>query len=358
MSKMSKCCSCYCDKDVKKFYSKFIGSSDTEANFYCNICYDRVKEDEEELIKFSISNGTNISTIIKEKYIIDYINPISSTNHIKPMNIHKIVSEIVDGIKKDFVMIEFEEYNNYMLHIAYSNKKFVDDETIKKKREQQQKQEEVELNRINMIKEKERREQEREEQYNTSIEKEIKINKFYNEKVKKIKEELQEEYKEVFKQHKDAKIQKCDFCNKYLIYPIHYKNENNEVYKREYTKDKKKFKSICCMDCNHEAEQRKEDYKSKNTEHCLICNCSYIALSDNMITAHLNSIKHKKNKVALEGEEETKKDLSLLTVKELQLICSKSINEDRTSRINNYTRLPKKELLNKMNAIYDLLIFN
>ena len=66
--------------------------------------------------------------------------------------------------------------------------------------------------------------------------------------------ELQNEYKEVFKSNKDAKIQKCDFCKEYRVYPIHYKNENNETYQREYTKDKKKLKSICCMDCNQNAE--------------------------------------------------------------------------------------------------------
>ncbi len=41
-------------------------------------------------------------------------------------------------------MIEFEEYNNYMLHTACTNKKLMDDEPINKKREQQ-KHEEVEL---------------------------------------------------------------------------------------------------------------------------------------------------------------------------------------------------------------------
>ncbi len=48
------------------------------------------------------------------------------------LNLYKIVSETIDGIKNFFVMIEFEEYNNYMLHIARSNKKLIDDETINK----------------------------------------------------------------------------------------------------------------------------------------------------------------------------------------------------------------------------------
>ena len=359
MLKMPQCCNCYCDNDVKKFYSKIIGSLDTDAEYYCNICYDKVKKDEEELIKFSVSNGTNISSVVKDKYIIDYIDPTSSTNIIKPMNIYKIVCEIIDGVKRDFVMIDHQEYNNYMLHIAYSNKKLIDDEIINRKREQQQKQEETELNQINMIKEKERREQEKQEQYKASIDKEIQINKFHNEKVKKLKEELRDEYKEVFKSDKDAKIQKCDFCKEYRVYPIHYKDENDKTYQREFTREKQKCKSICCMDCFQNAEQKKEDYKLKNTEHCIICDCYYVAFNDNMVFEHLNSTKHKKNKALLEAKKEgTKQDLSLLSVKELYKICSKTLNEDGTYRINNYTRSKKLELIGKMNAIYDMLKFD
>lgn len=354
MSNMPYCCNCYSDKDVKKFYSKFIGSLDTDAEDYCYLCYNKIASDEEELIKFSIGNGTNISTIIKDKYIIDYIDPASSTNLFKPMNIHKIVSEVIDGVKRDFVMIDYEEYNNYMRHIVYSNKKLVDDETIIKKREQQQKKEEVELKRIEDIKTKERREQEREEQHKASINKEIEINKFQNEKEKKLKADVRNDYDEVFKTYIDAKIQKCDFCKDYKVYPIHYKDENNKSYQREYTKDKQKFKSICCMDCYHAAEQKKEDYKAQNTEYCFICKSSYVAFTDDIITCHINSIKHKKNKAALEG----KKNISLLSVKELHKICSKTINENGLCRVNNYTRMKKDELVKQMNVIYDLLVFD
>ena len=184
---------------------------DCEAQYYCNDCNNKVKADEEELIKFSISKGTNISTIIKNEYIIDYVNPTSTTIFFKPMNIYKVVSEIIDGVKKDFVMIEFEEYNNYMLHIACSNKKLIDDEELNRKREKQLKQEETELKRINTINEHEERFKRREEKYKQSIEKEIQINRFHNEKIKKIKEDLKVEYKAVFDDNKDAKIQNAHF---------------------------------------------------------------------------------------------------------------------------------------------------
>ena len=51
------------------------------------------------------------------------------------MNICKIVTETVHGFKKKgFVRIEFEKYNNYMLHIAcFDNNKNIDDKKLQNK---------------------------------------------------------------------------------------------------------------------------------------------------------------------------------------------------------------------------------
>ena len=46
---------------------------------------------------------------------------------------------------------------------------------------------------------------------------------------------------------------------------------------REYTQDKKKCKSPCCMDCFQTAEQKKEERKLDHTEYCHICQSSFIA---------------------------------------------------------------------------------
>jgi hypothetical protein len=281
----------------------------------------------------------------------------------KPMTIYKIVNELIDGVNREFVMIDREEYNNYILYLALKNKKLVDSEYLKKKKEKEEKQDEVEIKRINEIEERERHEKEKEEQRKEAIEKEIKINKFNNQKIKKIKEELKEEYKEVFKNDKEAKILKCDFCNDYRIFPIHYKDENNNTYKREYTKNKQKLKSICCMDCFQSHEQYKEDYKSKKTEHCIICDSYYVAFNENRIIKHINSIKHKKNKEIYESiiirnkDELQKKNLALLTLKELNKICSKSIKSNGTYYINNYSKLKKDELIKLMNDNYNFLVF-
>ncbi len=66
------------------------------------------------------------------------------------------------------------------------------------------------------------------------------MNKHHNEKIKKKKDFL-EDYKVVFKSDEAAKIQKCDFCDNYSVYPIHFLDENNYKYLREYTEDNKKI---------------------------------------------------------------------------------------------------------------------
>lgn len=273
------------------------------------------------------------------------------------MNVYKTVIEVVDGVEKEFVMIELNEYNNYMLLTNPLYERMAAKE--KKAIEREQKQEDIERRRIEKIEERDRREKEEEIAYQNSIKTQIMMNKHHNDKIKKIKEDLLEDYKEVFKSNKAAKIQKCDFCENYLVYPIHFLDENNNKYLREYTEDKKKCKSPCCMDCFHAAEQKKEDRKIEHTEYCHICQSSYIALTDNAITMHFNSTKHKKNENKKNSiKNGSKLKLELLPVKELQTICSKSINDDGTYRISNYTRMKKAELIEKMNAIYDTLKFD
>ena len=116
------CYSCYCCNNTRKFYSKLIGSLNEDANCYCDECFYKVQDDEEKLIEYFNKSGSNMASIIKQEYVIYYVNPVSSSAIIKPMNIHKIVSENIDGIKKDFVMIELQEYNHYMSLVAISNK--------------------------------------------------------------------------------------------------------------------------------------------------------------------------------------------------------------------------------------------
>ena len=98
---------------------------------YCEYCYVKTEKDEDQLIKMSVENGDNLSTLIKQEYIKNYIDPTSSKCLIQLMKIHKTIKEF-EGIKKDFVVIELEEYNRHMTFIAYSNTKLIDEQRFEK----------------------------------------------------------------------------------------------------------------------------------------------------------------------------------------------------------------------------------
>ena len=125
------------------------------------------------------------------------------------MNVYKTVIEVIEGVEKEFVMIELNEYNHYMNLTNPLYEKIAAKE--KKVIEKEQKQEDIERRRIEKIEERDRREKEEEINYQNSIKSQIMINKHHNDKIKKIKEDLLEDYKEVFNTNKNAKIQKCDF---------------------------------------------------------------------------------------------------------------------------------------------------
>lgn len=352
---MSNYCSlCSSSSNIKKYCSRFVGSLEEDALYYCNECYDKVKDDDERLIKFSIQNGENIVNIVKQEYIKDFVNPVSSNPVINPMNIHKIVSEVIDGVNEDFVLINLKEYNNFMVHIICSNKKLLDDEILKKKKEQQERQEAVERRKIEAINEREQREEEKRRKTEEKINLEMKINRYNNEKLKREKEEMKDFYGDIFKENPASIIKKCGFCKELKVYPFHFKDENHKSYLKEYMEDGKRMKSNCCFDCHNELEQRKQEKKINYTYNCHICNSSFMAFSKDIIQHHYSSIKHLRNENKIKG----KIDLSLLNVKELNKICSKTLNEDGLYRINNYSKMKKNDLLEKMNAIYDLLVFN
>ncbi len=96
----------------------------------------------------------------------------------------------------------------------------------------------------------------------------------------------------------------------------------------------------------------------EHTEYCHICQSSYIALTDNAITMHFNSTKHKKNENKRNNiKNGSKLKLELLPVKELQSICSKSLNDNGTYRIKYYTKMKKAGLLEKMDYLTTLISF-
>jgi hypothetical protein len=98
------------------------------------------------------------------------------------MNVLKTVIEVIDGVEKEFVMIELNEYNNYMLLTNPLYEKMAAKE--KKAIEKEQKQEDIERRKIEKIVERDRREKEEEIAYQNSIKTQIMMNKHHNDKIK------------------------------------------------------------------------------------------------------------------------------------------------------------------------------
>jgi len=273
------------------------------------------------------------------------------------MNIYKRVFEVIDGVEREFVVIDIDDFNNYMFLTQTSFTKLqTKKEQLLKREERQQ---EAENKIIEKMKEKDRREEEREDKYKKSIETKIMINRHHNEAIKKLKEDLKQDYKEVFNSNPDAKIKKCDFCQNYKVYPTHYLNDDGKKYIRDYNKDNQTAKASCCVDCFLDVEQKKEERKQECSVYCKTCKSSYIAFGDIAILKHKNSIKHKKNLNKKEFEKDkTSIKLELLSVKELNIICSKSLTAEGAYIINNYSKTKKEELIKKMYEHYDKLTFD
>ena len=220
---MSKCCNCYIDKPhLKRYNSKFLGADETNALLYCDYCYVKIEKDEDQLIKMSVENGDNLSTLIKKEYIKNYIDPTSSKCLLQLMKIHKTINEF-EGIKKDFVVIELEEYNRYMTSIACSNKKLIDEQKLEKTRQREKEQIVMEQKRIVEIEAKEFRDRQKEKKI-LAIKHQIETNKRYNQKVKDQKQELIDLYKDSERPAKKPK--QCGFCKEYRMYPFHFKDDN------------------------------------------------------------------------------------------------------------------------------------
>ena len=220
---MSKCCNCYIDKpDLKRYNSKFLGADESNALLYCDYCYVKIEKDEDQLIKMSVENGDNLSTLIKKEYIKNYIDPTSSKCLLQLMKIHKTINEF-EGIKKDCVVIELEEYNRYMTSIACSNKKLIDEQKLEKTRQREKEQIVMEQKRIVEIEAKEFRDRQKEKKI-LAIKHQIETNKRYNQKVKDQKQELIDLYKDSERPAKKPK--QCGFCKEYRMYPFHFKDDN------------------------------------------------------------------------------------------------------------------------------------
>ena len=291
----------------------------------------------------------------KDKDIKTKVRPQFLVNYLIPLTIHKEVNEVIDGVNYEFVVIEKQSYNEYMKKVALSNDRLVSDRYITKITTQQQKEADVELRIVNGIEERERREKEREQESERKKVKQVDIDRINNDNAKKQKQEFFEERKKDLDEP-GAKAEECKFCNTWRVFPKDFKDDNNKTFTKKFVKDKEKLERKCCVNCYCEANDKKNNYiaeckKKKIT--CRYCKTQYIMITKGDKERHESTTKCLRAK----DYNEDKKDLSLMKVNELQAICKKTLNDDGTYRISNYTRMKKDELLEKMVDIYELLVF-
>lgn len=350
MSNMMCCDRCHCLNNVKKYISKCYG--DYDEYYYCPDCCEKQLDLDEKLIKMSIELHTNINKVVKQEFINEYVSPVSPNCLFNVIHIIDTIYEY-KGVKGEYVVVPLSDINSLMKSITSINKKLPTDDYFKKIREQENRKEEVERRRIEKIEEKVNRTEERVKKTEIKIQQEIQRNRHHNNLVKTKKEEAKQEHSHILKINPEYKIKDCDFCKEYFVFPYHFKNgETGEFYQKTYFRNKEKCHSICCENCFFKDKANKENEIEKNTEHCDICKCSYISYGNERFNTHMRSLKHKKNEMKIKGIT----DFNLLSLKELQNICSKSLNKNGTYLINNYTKMKKKELVEKMNAIKDQLI--
>jgi hypothetical protein len=347
MLAMDKCCSS-CSKitTIQKYYSKFITDED-DVVLLCDNCYNDKEKFDNDLIHTSIQMKLDIKSLVKPQFI---------ANYVIPLKIHKEITEVIDGINTEFVVIEKQSYNDYMKRVAYSNDRLVSDRYIKKIEINQQKEAEAEQRRVNGIEEKERREKEEEQERERKKNKQVDIDKHNNEKAKREKQEFLEERKADLDEP-GAKAEECKFCKTWRVFPKDFKDDNNKTFTKKYVKDKEKLESKCCVNCYCEANDKRINYIDecrKNKITCRYCNTKYIMITKGDKERHESTTKCLRAK----DYNADKKDLSLMKVKELQAICKRTVNDDGTYRISNYSTMKKDDLLEKMVDIYDLLVFS
>lgn len=352
---MNICCNCSSSNKVDKFVSKLKGTSSLEFKYLCDDCFKEVDEEELKFITSSFKKGMNITELVDIKYIKDFSNPNSPYCIFKPIQSYSIIED--EETKKKYVKIDFDEYIRFIHLLMISNTKLHTDEWVNKKQLQQEKHNAVEVRKILKLERDEKTFNEKLQKKEERIKQQVREQEYEREREEKRLEEHKEDNKKLYKDNKDFKPQKCEFCNNYKVFPLDFKNNKGKITLLSYRKQGKYQKGLSCSDCylaqKQKDERKRDDRNEKYAEYCDICECSFIACNDFELDNHYASKKHKRNENKLKGIV----DFTLLTIKELQKICSKSLNDDGTYIISNYTRLKKNDLIEKMNTVKDQLVF-
>lgn len=350
MSNMNNiCCKCASNDKVEKFLSKLKGSSLKDDKYLCDNCYEIEDKQEMDLIISQFKKGTNINNLVSINFVKDFINPNSNTCIFKPIQKYTIIQDEDTNIK--YIKIEFEEYMKFLQLMVLSNTKLHSEEWLNKEKAKQEKHDAVEYRKLLKLETDEKRFQENLKIKENKARDEIRQREYEREREKKRLQEHKEDWKRVYSQDKTLKPFKCGFCDEYKVFPTKFRDENDKPILLPHKKNGRRQYALGCIDCFEAKLERENNKRLDNTFYCDICEKYVIDYSIDSVKYHPKTKLHKLNL--------NKFDFNLYTKKELENICSNTLNEDGTTYlISNYTKMKKSELIEKMNAVKDQLIFD
>lgn len=360
--------------DLKVFKSKYLG--DDYVNCYCHKHYEeKIVEEDEQIKGFVKSNIAPIAEIIKPEFVNQYIININYTSNIfSPIidnssnftdnsnttnNVFQPDNEINRKIREMEMMINL--LKQQIIPTAVPIKK-----PEVKKEKKWKANEDVEV--IDKLIEEDEKQQleERKREYEQwkRINDETNLE---NKKKKSIREEQIQNIKETYgeirtdkddierikKIFKDCKLPTimnyidnnkivpivCEKCKVIKAFPDQFINEKNK-YNVEMCNECVKNKTNIVMNCR------------ANKEALCECGMTFYYSSERAKELHQLSLQHKKRMM----KKKQVINIELLKKEDLYKICRVNLNPDSTHKIPNFTRISKKELIEKMKEIVDLNI--
>ena len=358
--------------DLKVFKSKFLG--DDYVNCYCFQHYDeKIAEEDEQIKGFIKSKIVPIDELLKPDHITQYIviNNYTS-NIISPItenNINTTNNNITQPIDNEITrkILEMEMMLNQLKHQTLNVPTAVPMKKPEIKKERKYKANE-DVDVLDKLIEEDEKKQLEEKRKNLEIWNKIneQVN-LENKKKKAIREEQKQRIKDTYgeirtdpddikrimKIFSDCKCPTImDEINKNKIVPI--KCEKCDVFKAfpdEFINDKNKWNNEICAECVRSKTLKVIDCKA-NKEALCECGLTFYFSSERSMELHKRTLQHKK-KLA---QKKQIIDIDLLTKENLYKICRVNLNPDRTYKVSGFKAMPKKELLEKLKELPDLII--